>query len=68
MDRSERGIALAMASYLVTTIHEMTHIAPKDNMKYDHPEMDRAGIELGAYSFDDYVEKHCLPSELWSRP
>lgn len=67
-DPSEKGTGLIMASYLVTAIHEMTHIAPKDNRIFDHPEMDRAGRELGAYSFDDYVEKHCLPSKYWSRP
>ena len=67
-DPTEKGTGLIMASYLVTAIHEMTHVAPRDNMIFDHPEMDRAGRDLGAFSFDDYVEKHCLPSKYWSRP
>jgi hypothetical protein len=65
---TENGIGLIMASYLVTTIHEMAHIAAKDNRIFDHPDMNRAGEALGARHFDDYVEKKCIPSKYWSYP
>ena len=65
---TENGIGLVMASYLVTAIHEMAHIAAKDNKIFDHPEMNRAGEALGARHFDDYVEKKCIPSKYWSYP
>lgn len=67
-DPTENGIGLIMASYLVTTIHEMAHIAPKDNKIFDHPDMNRAAEGLGARHFDDYVEKKCIPSRYWSYP
>ena len=65
---TENGIGLIKASYLVTAIHEMAHIAASDNRILDHPEMNRAGEALGARHFDDYVEKKCIASRYWSYP
>jgi len=66
-DPSDNGIERIKAGYLVTTIHEMTHVAPAKKI-YDHPEMNRAAKDLGARQFDDYVEKHCIPSKYWAFP
>jgi hypothetical protein len=65
---TEAGIGLIMASYLVTAIHEMAHIAARDNRIIDHPDMNRAGEALGFRHFDDYVEKNCIDSRYWSFP
>jgi len=65
---TENGIGLVKASYLVTAIHEMAHIAARDNRIIDHPAMNRAGETLGARHFDDYVEKKCIDPRYWSFP
>lgn len=65
---NENGLGLIKASYLVTTIHEMAHIAAADNLILEHADMNRAGEALGARHFDDYVEKKCIPSRYWSYP
>jgi len=65
---TEAEIGRINGHYLVTAIHEMAHIAAKDNNIFDHPDMNRAGEALGARHFDDYVEKNCLPSKYWSYP
>jgi YD repeat-containing protein len=57
------------AGYIVTAIHELTHVATKDLNKYfEHEDMDRAAQALGAAHFDDYVEKKCISPKYWSRP
>jgi hypothetical protein len=55
-------------TYLVTGIHEITHNAPRSGWYYNHPEMDKPARTLKAKDFDDYVEKHCIPSKYWSKP
>ena len=65
---NEAGIGLIKASYLVTAIHEMAHIAASDNRIIDHPDMNRAGEALGFRHFDDYVEKKCIDPRFWSFP
>lgn len=65
---TEAEIERITGHYLVTAIHEMAHIAAKDNKIFDHPEMNRAGEALGARHFDDYVEKNCIDSKYWSFP
>lgn len=65
---TEHGIGLVKASYLVTAIHEMAHIAAANNIIIDHAAMNRAGEALGARHFDDYVEKQCIDRRYWSFP
>jgi len=63
-----KSIGLAMAGYLITAIHEITHVARKDHKYVEHSEMDAAAVTLGAKSFDDYVEKNCVDKQFWGRP
>jgi len=63
-----KSIGLAMAAYLVTGIHEITHIARKDHKYVEHDQMNAAAVKLGAKSFDDYIEKNCVDKQYWGRP
>ena len=65
---TEAGVGLIKASYLVTAIHEMAHIAARDNRIIDHPDMNRAGETLGFRHFDDYVEKKCIDPQVLELP
>ena len=58
---------LIMAAYLVTAFHEMAHIARKDHKPIEHSQMNLAAVNLGALSFDDYIEKHCIDRKYWAR-
>jgi YD repeat-containing protein len=63
-----QSTGLAMAGYLVTAFHEMTHIARKDGTTISHDQMNAAAIALKAASFDDYIEKNCVDKKYWGRP
>ena len=55
-----QSTGLAIAAYLVTAFHEMTHVAPKDGTMISHAQMDAAAVALKLASFDDYIEKNCI--------